>query len=309
MLRQGGRVTAIESQHPLKALGQILLYLAATVLIGALLAPPLYWAVNGVAGHLHNARLDAFVAKTDFQRYFHRSMTIAAIGLLWPLLRALRIGDFGHSLGLRRVRHKWQPLGAGFLLALGSLALLGCLLIFTGAWRMRSHFPYEKVLWLPVTAFTVSVIEEFLFRGVLQGVVRRTTVDAFAIFSVAALFAGVHFLNPRGAEPAEVHWWSGLALLPDTLWQFRRPGLVLGGFTTLLVAGLILGYARHRTHSLWLPVGLHAGWIFGKMALMDSTRQTEAWPWVGPDIMVGLGPLLALLAVWGAVWWLLKDAR
>ena len=89
-------------QASLKALGQILLYLAATVLIGALLAPPLFWMAHAAAGHLHNARLKAFVAKTDFERYFDRGILIAALALLWPLLRALRIKNFGLDLGLKR---------------------------------------------------------------------------------------------------------------------------------------------------------------------------------------------------------------
>ena len=100
----------------------------------------------------------------------------------------------------------------------------------------------------------------------------------------------------------------GLALLPDTLDQFRQPALLLGGFTTLLLVGLILGYARDRTRSLWMPAGLHAGWVLGKMGLLDVTRQSVAWPWIGPDILIGLGPLLTVLAVWGIVWWMLRDA-
>src|SRR5208282_2208082 len=180
--------------------------------------------------------------------------------------------------------------------------ILGGILIFTGVYRLRSHIPYEKLAWLPVTALVVSVIEEILFRGVLQGVVRKTAVDGFAILSVAALFAAVHFLNPRGGTvPVEIHWWSGLGLLPGTLWQFRQPALLLGGFTTLLLAALILGYARDRTRSLWMPIGLHAGWVLGKMGLIDATRQSQAWPWVGPNILVGLAPFLTLLAVGGIV--------
>jgi len=123
------------------------------------------------------------------------------------------------------------------------------------------------------------------------------------------LFAAVHFLNPQGMEPAQVHWWSGLALLPDTLSRFREPALLLGGFSTLLLVGLILGYARFRTRSLWMPVGLHAGWVLGKMGLMGVSRHSEAWPWVGPDVLTGLAPLLTLLVTWGIVWWMLRTAR
>jgi membrane protease YdiL (CAAX protease family) len=294
----------------LKALGQILLYLVATVLIGALLAPPLYWIAHAAAAHLHNGQVTAFIAQTDFQRFFDRAITIAALMLLWPLLRALRIENFGYDLGLRRDRRGWRRLATGFALALVTLLALGAVLIFTGVYRMREHMSYGKLAWLPVTAITVSLLEEILFRGALQGAVRKTTVDGFAMVMVAILFAAVHFLKPpaHGIAPAAIRWWSGLALLPDTLDQFGQPALLLGGFSTLLVVGLILGYARDRTRSLWMPVGLHAGWALGKMALLAVTRHSEAWPWLGPDILIGLAPLLTLLATWVILWLMLRDA-
>lgn len=299
----------------MKALGQILLYLVATVLIGALLAPPLFWSAHGLAAHLHDARLDAFLAKTEFQRFFDRSIMIAALVLLWPLLRALRIENFGYDLGLRRDRRGWQRLTAGFLAAVVMLLILWGILFLSGICRLHQHVDYGRLAWqVPVTALVVSVLEEVFFRGALQGAVRKTTVDTFAMVAVAVLFASVHFLKPPGGGmlPQDIHWWSGLAVLPDTLWRFRQPGLLFGGFSTLLLAGLILGYARVRTRSLWMPVGLHAGWIFGDKGLTAITRHTDTGLWLGPDIpntLVGLAPLLTLLASWALVWWMLRSAE
>ncbi|HEX4086421.1 MAG TPA: CPBP family intramembrane glutamic endopeptidase [Chthoniobacteraceae bacterium] len=297
----------------MKALGQILLYLAAVVLLGALLAPPLFWLAHAAAGHLHDASFSAFIAKTDFQRYFDRGILVAALALLWPLLRAFRIENFGHDLGLRRDRHGWRRLFAGAAVALGTFLALWAILYFAGLCRLRGHVNYGALMWqVPLTAVTVSVLEEFFFRGALQGAVRKTTVDGFALVTVAVLFAAVHFLKPAGAEiaPADVHWWSGLAVLPDTLWMFQQPGLLLGGFTTLLLVGLILGYARMRTRSLWMPVGLHAGWIVGEKGLGALTRHGVAWPWLGPNIpntLVGLAPVLTLVAAWAIVALMLRD--
>lgn len=292
----------------MKALAQILLYCAATVLLGALLAPPLYWAAQAAGAHLHSAWLAGFLAKTAFQRYFDRAVMIVALVLLWPLLRALRIRNFEHDLGLRRDRRGWRRLAAGFVLAFVTLLALGGILILAHVCRLRVHWPYAKLAWLPVTAATVAVLEEILFRGALQGAVRKTATDGFAMVAVAVLYAAVHFVKPVGASPAQIHWWSGLALLPEAFSQFHEPALLLGGFTTLLVAGLILGYARDRTQSLWMPIGLHAGWILGKMGLLDVVWPSEAWPWLGPDILVGLAPLLTLLATWAIVWLMLREA-
>jgi uncharacterized protein len=279
--------------------------------MGALLAPPLYWGAQGVAAHVHSAGLSDFLAKTDFARYFDRAMTISALVLLWPLLAALRIRNFSSDLGLQRDRRGLRRLIAGFFVAMIPLALLAGVLVWTGVYRMHSQIPWGKIAWVPVTAFVVAGLEEFLFRGAIQGAVRKTTIDDFAFWSVAILFAIVHFLKPpdHGLEASGVHWWSGLALLPDTLSQFGQPGLLLGGFTTLLVVGLILGYARMRTRSLWMPIGLHAGWVLGKLSFEPITRHSEAWPWLGPDLLIGLAPLITLGITWGIVWWMVGRER
>lgn len=297
----------------MKALGQILLYLIATVLIGALLAPPLFWIAHNLASHVHSAAFAAFVEKTEFQRYFDRGIMLTALVLLWPLLRSLQVENFHYDLGLRRDRRGWRRMWAGLLAALAMMLIMSAVFYFTGVCRLRMHAEYGRLAWqVPLTALVVSVIEEIFFRGALQGAVRKTTVDGFAMVTVAILFAAVHFLKPAAGhmDSASIHWWSGLGLLPDTLRMFRQPGLLLGGFVTLLIAGLILGYARDRTRSLWMPIGLHAGWILGEKSLMALTRRSVAWPWLGPDIpntLVGLAPLLALLATWGIVWLLLRD--
>ena len=312
MLRQGG-VVAVKPGHYhfLKALGQILLYLVATVLLGALLAPPLFWMAQVASAHLHSAWLTAFLAKTEFPRYFDRGVMIAALLLLWPLLRALGIDNFGNDLGLVPDQRGPRRLLAGFLVAFGTLLGLGAILTFTGLFRMHSHVNYAKLWWLPLTALIVSIFEEAFFRGALQGAVRKTTAHSFAMVSVAVLYAIVHFLKQpdRAIGMAAIHWWSGLAILPDAFSQFREPGLLLGGFGTLLLVGVILGYTRERTRSLWMPVGLHSGWILGKMGMLAVTRQSVAWPWIGPNEkfgLIGLGPLLTLLLAWGIVWLMLR---
>ena len=56
--------------------------------------------------------------------------------------------------------------------------------------------------------------------------------------------------------------------------------------------GWILADARVRTRSLWLPIGLHAGWIFGSGAFSWLARQQMlALPWVGKNLLVGIVPL------------------
>lgn len=296
----------------MKEIGKILLYLAATVFLGALLAPLLFWGAHALARGLANARLSAFFAETDFQRFFNRAMLVAAVALLWPLARALRIRNFHESLGLARERRPWRRFFAGFGMAAGTLLVLGAWAILADVYNFKTEIPWGRIAWLPFPALAVALIEEALFRGALQGVVRRTATDGAALVFVAALFALIHFLKPPedAVAPHAVAWWSGFALVPRVFWQWGDLKLLLGGFSTIFLVGLILGFARMRTRSLWMPVGLHAGWIFWKMSFSKmSKRGAEDWPWFGRDMLIGLAPVLALLLTWAVVWFWLRNEK
>jgi hypothetical protein len=58
-----------------------------------------------------------------------------------------------------------------------------------------------------------------------------------------------------------------------------------------------------RTRSLWLPIGLHAGWIF---ASGSFNRIAEAkivmLPWLGRNLLVGIVPL----GVGGLTWLIIR---
>jgi len=294
----------------LKDIGKILLYLIATVLLGALLAPALFWGAHALTDRIANQRLIQFLAETDFQRFFNRAVLISAFVLLWPLVRSLRIRNFFDDLGLARDRRRWRHLATGLFIAITTMILLGAVLVWTDCYYLKKQVPWEKLAWLLPTAFSVAIIEELLFRGGIQGVVQRSVTDDFALIFVAALFAIVHFLRPEENVVASnaVTWKSGYALVPHAFWQFEQPQLLLGGFTTIFLLGLLLGYTRCRTRSLWMPIGLHAGFILGKMSFSKMTKRTaEAWPWFGPDILVGLGPVIVLLVVGIIIWLLLRN--
>ena len=96
----------------MKELAKILGYFIAVILLGALLAPPLYWAGQGLAAR----GVLTFLAETEFQKFFNRAMLVAALALLWPAVRWLRIGGWP-ALGLEPNPHRWKHLAAGFLIA------------------------------------------------------------------------------------------------------------------------------------------------------------------------------------------------
>ena len=150
-----------------------------------------------------------------------------------------------------------------------------------GNYTMRAQVAWPAVAAVALTAAAVPFIEEALFRGLFLGVLLRGSPALAAALLSAAIFSIVHFLKAPDQTTTSVSWTSGFVSLAHSFDQFTEPMLVLAGFTTLFLIGLILADARLRTRSLWLPIGLHAGWIlasgeFNKIAHREITAAAMA---------------------------------
>src|SRR4051812_33914130 len=96
----------------LKDAARLLGYFIATAVVGALIAPWLFWAAHSLAAH----GVLPFLAKFDFESFFHRALLIAAVAFLWPLLRSVKIRR-RNELGLEPNRRWLRDVGIGFSLA------------------------------------------------------------------------------------------------------------------------------------------------------------------------------------------------
>jgi len=290
----------------LKDPARLLLYLAGVVILGALAAPPLFWLVHG-ADVFHRLR------EYDFETYSHRALLLAAIVLLWPLLRALSIRSWA-DLELEKNRRAGADLAAGFAIAAIPLLCFGAVLITLQVYSLRPAFLWAKMPTVLVAATIVPVIEELLFRGFILGILRRSFSRTAALLLTSALFSIIHFLKaPESTTPDDsVRWFSGFVSIAHSFWQFGDPLLLAAGFLTLFAIGCILGDARLTTRSLWLPIGLHAGWVFANGTFSKAAhRELLALPWLGKDLLVGIVPLILALASWLLVrgWLRYADAR
>ena len=137
----------------------------------------------------------------------------------------------------------------------------------------------------------------------------------YAIIFVSFFFALVHFLKPplncaRLADH-EIHFFgTGFWTVGQIFAQFDNPVFIAKGFATLFAVGLVLGWARIRTSSLWLCMGLHAGWVFCvKMYDYHSFApkkfgQDLILPYIGSDLKEGMIPFCgvfltgALASIW-----------
>ncbi|MEI8233640.1 MAG: type II CAAX endopeptidase family protein [Verrucomicrobiota bacterium] len=292
----------------LKSLGKIIFYLLATIVLGALLAAPLYWGGQWLAGH----GILTWLAETPFRKFFHRGLLLAALALLWPTARWLRVSSV-RALGLEPNPWRWRDAVAGFTASFLMMVLLAALLMVFHVVKLRAHIDVAALGSIVLSAVVVSILEEWLFRGAILGLLARSLPRFSALFCTSALFSVLHFLKPDTADPQAIGWLSGFALIPGAFAQFREPWLVLGGFTTLFCVGWILGWARLQTRSLWMPIGLHTGWVAGFMGFSKVTkrllRPEQTLPWFGGDLKVGLGSVAMVLLTGLVVWACLRNRR
>jgi len=294
------------------SLGKIFLYLAAVVLAGALASPQAWELIHRLSPDLFGGFLGK-IQGMPFHRYLSRSIQVAAIVLLIPLLRSLRIRSL-RSFSLVPNPRPFRDLGIGMTAGLLCMALMIPFFLRFGACSLSSDWESVLLHALPrvaATAVTVALLEEFLFRGVLLGLLRQVMIPSAAIFLAAIPFAILHFFNlPRGGvggalgEGEIVTWFSGLSSLAQVMTSLPSWPLLLWGVSTLFLAGLLLGWLTVRTGSLHAAIGLHGVWILGQQLFNKvSVFQPDLaglLPFIGPSqcsgaVPTGLIPLGALL--------------
>jgi membrane protease YdiL (CAAX protease family) len=278
----------------LKDAARLLGYFAATIFFGAAAAPILFWTAQSLAAHGIFPALAAF----DFEAFFHRALMLGALLFLWPFLRWLRIKN-PRDLGLARNRHWARDPAIGFLIS--ALPVLCCeiFLVERGLYTMRAVSLWNAIGSVALTAAIVPLLEETLFRGLFLGVLLRSARPALATLLSAGIFSIVHFLKAPDQTTSSVRWNSGLVSLAHSFDQFGEPLLLLAGFSTLFLIGIILAHARLRTQSLWLSIGLHAGWILASGAFNKiARREILALPWLGKNLLIGIVPLCVCLLSW-----------
>ncbi|MEC5128503.1 type II CAAX endopeptidase family protein [Verrucomicrobiales bacterium BCK34] len=301
---------------------KIAVFLAGTVVIGAILAPFLYWGGKYVVSEewLKGGILDSIngsMERGKFPRYFNRSILAGALIMLWPTLKWLNAGgtkkkqSIYDALLLKRDPRWWKDCLIGFLIAAISLLALGWFYVAQGWYvtgELTKSIPSILVSAL-ITGFAVGFLEEFVFRGALHAVLAKLLKPKVLFTVIAVFFALIHFFNaPKTLEVPDITATSGFwmvgAIFKHFFSQFANPYFLFAEFAVLLAIGLILGYTRMKTRSLWLGIGLHAGWVFGVKTLSSTTSRAfgpaEMMPWLGDSLRVGAVSCI-VLCLTGAV--------
>jgi membrane protease YdiL (CAAX protease family) len=171
--------------------------------------------------------------------------------------------DYRDRFALRRLG---TGIGAGFLifsLAVGVAALAGVYRII-GKGDFSDFLPA-----LLAAAVFPAISEELVFRGILFRWLEEFGGSWLALLLTSAFFGAAHLANPNASPIAAV----GIAF----------------------EAGVMLGAAYMLTRSLWLPMGIHAGWNFTQGEIYDvPVSGTDAHGLVeaqlsGPPLLTGNG--------------------
>jgi uncharacterized protein len=288
----------------------ILGYVAGVLLLGALLAPALFFMTQLAMQSAPEGLLAKLLGEKEFPSYFNRAALLAAFIGLVPLLKSLRM-SWREVVGDVPLAQGWKQTLGALLLALFFVVLMGFTCFWLEACRLKTEPKWDNWLAPLISGLSVSVIEELLFRGAILGILCRSLGTKAGLWWTTCIFAFLHFLKPPldGALPAsEVTWTSGFWVITQLLRGFGAWENVIGEFLVLAAVGWVLGKTRLVTGGLWVSIGLHAGWVAGMkyfggiVFTTKALRAGEFTPWMVTNTcraivspIVGVVPLVTIL--------------
>ncbi len=258
------------SNWPLiRALCVFLSVVIIAILFGALVAFPVY---------------EVFSVFSDVPFRKIVSRTTLLCGLLFSLLYL----SYSHRLSLQHLgisSHKAHTrLFCGLIAGLSIMAIIESNLLFLGIHEpdAEQNFAFQSLSLVLlkglIVGLLVSIIEEVIFRGALFGGLSRQTNKVVALLLVSLVYSAVHYIKFRDL-PADtvVHWFTGITMLPQALFQFADPARY-DAMLTLFLLGLLLGLVRLFTGSILPCIGIHAGLISGEKVIRYAANFTPHNP-------------------------------
>jgi membrane protease YdiL (CAAX protease family) len=169
------------------------------------------------------------------------------LATLWGIVSRL------HLLALLIPLVLWRPRWMGFQIGkinqhwrmLIIMLLANCGLIAAYLWLTHTTTPYSANQWLVTEVITVPVLEETFWRGLVFGL----------------LLIAMQKIHPEATSKHLAVWFSGIAF------GLLHVNNIFAGVPALFVAiqmlnatiwGVVYGYARAQTDSIYPPVLLHS---------------------------------------------------
>lgn len=180
--------------------------------------------------------------------------------------------------------------GAGIMFAVAIIAAVLQVYSIAGPGDTINLFP--EIIALGVFP---AISEEIFFRGILFRWIEELAGSWFALALTSAFFGLAHFFNPNAS--------------------------LFTSFAIAVEAGLLLGGTYMLTRSLWLPIGLHAGWNLTQGEILDVNVSGLSMEGLvnartsGPELLSGgqfgfEGSIIALiLATAVGLWYVVRAVR
>lgn len=264
-------------------------YLA--VLLVATLLTPFFWQL------LHNNG-NQFTFDKIFDRLRYLGL-LCMLPLLWKWAGLKNFGELG-----------WKWTNGALWVAFGGIASV----IVLGLWLGKDGFELPaapKLLMIlgrgVLTAVVVALIEEIVFRGILQRIVIRASTLWAGILIAAVIFAWLH--GRPDAPVIRLHFgvpqaWE-LAVKYVSSWPADFSS---AAFINLGLFGVALGTLYARTGKMILPMALHAGIVATAIPVSAFMKHLTPLTMKSSMFLVGQPQTTALLLLWVAlaVWWPVK---
>jgi CAAX protease family protein len=286
----------------MKTYQRLFIFTLLALAITALLSP---WAAAAWA-HLIAGRADWQHYQYSFSRIFSRFFMVSGIGLFIVFRRFLKLGSL-NELGLKPLTDARRDISLGAVLSLASIgALIGVMSfvdIFTPFFRLSLSASLSRCAGALLAAIAASAIEEVFFRGIFFEGLSDDLGRVRGYLSASLLFSAIHFVRPaHDSILTDADPWAGIRHLVSSFHPFLDPGVFLPGLFGLFIIGVILCYAFERTGTLYLSIGLHAGWIFGLKTIRvfgDYARTDLTWVFGSsdPKIVSGVATWIGIVLV------------
>lgn len=255
------------------------LFIAAVVLTG-LLTP---WIYNVLIWLGRSFELLQFLRNLSFERVASRCLLLAFLVASVLMIKVAGLRGREHQ-GFARGTHWLRSMLIGVGLGLVSLGLMLVVAWGIGAYTIEPFTSKiaTRIGLALITGLTVGYLEEWLFRGVIFGAMR----EAIGVWSGAVLasllFAAIHFAKPDAPfSTVKAGWDSAFRLMPycytwqDFYWPYEGYKIYL-----LFFMGLTMCFLYARYGSVYLCIGLHAGWVWAMRAgdFLFDERVTDIYP-------------------------------
>jgi len=166
---------------------------------------------------------------------------LASFVVVWAISRRKGTGSLSIDVGfVVRARDWWGvPAGMGLQIAIALVTAPLIIWLFPdgppeqGVAEIagQSDTVVDQLAVIAAVAVAAPLIEEIIFRGILLAALARRLSRWLSILLSAAIFAGIHLLDP-----------NAIAVVPG-----------------LFLVGVALAWAAMRTGNLSLPIALHSG--------------------------------------------------